>query len=93
VFACVTHVGCLPASSLTRISSLHVVCCIVYRMVAALVMDSLRVGDMAPAPFLEMEVHLCYCSYHPNNMSAAELKQRLRLVVKSVELYQCDILK
>lgn len=93
MFACVTHVGCLPASSLTRISSLHVVFCIVNRMVAALVMGSLWVGDMATVPFLEMEVHLCYCSYCPNDMSAEELKQRLRLVVKSVELYHCDILK
>jgi hypothetical protein len=61
-------------------------------MVAALVMGSLWVGDMAPAPFLDMEVHLCYCSYCLN-MSAEELKQRLRLVVKSLELYHCDILK
>ena len=93
MFACVTHVGCLPASSLTRISSLHVVYCIVNRVVAALVVGSLWVGDMAPAPFLEMEVHLCYCSCCLNNMSAEELKQQLRLVVESLELYHCDVLK
>ena len=93
MFACVTHVGCLPASSLMRISSLHVVYCIVNRVVAALVVGSLWVGDMAPAPFLEMEVHLCYCSCCLNNMSAEELKQQLRLVVESLELYHCDVLK
>jgi hypothetical protein len=62
-------------------------------MVAAFVVGRLWVGDMAPAPFVEMEFHLCFCRYCLNKISAEELKQRLRLVVRSVELYHCDILK
>jgi hypothetical protein len=53
---CVTSVGCLPACSLTKISSLHVVPCIVHIMVALL--DVRHSGhDLAPVPSLNMEVH------------------------------------